>query len=441
MWVFVVIVSLYLGLMVLERKFPDRPLHDVPGWWARVIFITVVLQAGTVFCATFLWEPYLQRHGSVFQLRKHVSPFVGGVIAYLFSSGWFFYWWHLLRHKISFLWTWLHQIHHSASRIETSTSFYKHPLEIVSDSVLMAILTYSFLGLTFESSPWLSLFSAAGEYFYHMNIKTPQFIGLFFQRPEMHRFHHAHKGQFQVCNYADFPLADMLNGTYNNPPVATLRTGFDVQQETQFAKMIKGVDVLERKENKEEHIGGVVLLLVGCLQIIGLCVGSPTIKGIGFAFHASPLPLVFSNFNGLDTFATTFVFEAVSCEGVCAVDNLIFHPPQELTPELYSRLSGPYHLRNTYGVALSYGPAFDDIRAIEMRQQVLEFGLCLKTGAVKNSRGRVAKDLGYNSTIAWVDVHVRERMGDGSTTGDGSTRHPREWRLHVDCKELKTGIK
>ena len=54
--------------------------------------------------------------------------------------------WHVLRHKNGF-WLVFHQIHHSPSRIEVVTAFYKHPIEILSDAILSALCAVSPVGL------------------------------------------------------------------------------------------------------------------------------------------------------------------------------------------------------------------------------------------------------------------------------------------------------
>ena len=51
-----------------------------------------------------------------------------------------FYWWHRVRHLPGF-WVVFHQVHHSPARIEALTAFYKHPVEILTDSALAAVIT------------------------------------------------------------------------------------------------------------------------------------------------------------------------------------------------------------------------------------------------------------------------------------------------------------
>ena len=81
----------------------------------------------------------------------------------------------------SFIFTGLifHQVHHSASRIEVLTSFYKHPVEILVNSFLTAVILFPVLGVSLLASFWYNFFAATGEYFYHANVRTPRWLRYF----------------------------------------------------------------------------------------------------------------------------------------------------------------------------------------------------------------------------------------------------------------------
>lgn len=128
LWGFAVIIALLGILMVVERKYPARPLKHVPGWWKNVLLINF-FQLICVITAAFSWEVWFQRPSRM-NLSRFLSPGMGGFLAYLINTH-FFYFWHKWRHESLLLWRTCHQLHHSASRIETITSFYKHPFEIV----------------------------------------------------------------------------------------------------------------------------------------------------------------------------------------------------------------------------------------------------------------------------------------------------------------------
>jgi Fatty acid hydroxylase superfamily len=94
------------------------------------------------------------------------------------------------RHHSNLLWRVCHQIHHSPAHIEVVTAFYKHPLEIAADALLISVVLYLFLGASVEGVVWYNVFAAFGEYFYHSNIRASRWIGFFLQRPEHHSIHH-----------------------------------------------------------------------------------------------------------------------------------------------------------------------------------------------------------------------------------------------------------
>ena len=154
---------------------------------------------------------------------------------------------HRLRHKNGF-WVVFHQIHHSASRIEILTSFYKHPIEILTNSFITAVILFPILGVSLMASFWYNMFAATGEYFYHANIKTPKWLRYFIQTPELHSIHH----QYDVhkFNFSDLPIWDRIFGTYKDTTEFTDRCGFPEGAEQKLGKMLIFKDVYEtQKEN------------------------------------------------------------------------------------------------------------------------------------------------------------------------------------------------
>lgn len=223
---------------LIERLNMGWKLPEVPTWTIRVLGVNFI-QLGVVLLAGLSWEKWLSSF-SVFNLSEYVSPAFGGIIAY-FIATFLFYWWHRWRHRSDFLWTRFHQIHHSAQRIEVITSFYKHPMEMVVNSIIGSLLVYSLLGLNLEAAGIYTVCTALGEFFYHTNIKTPQWIGYIFQRPEMHRIHHEYNKH--TNNYGDIVWWDMLFGTYENPKEFKTSCGFDNEKEQRLFDMLKFRDV------------------------------------------------------------------------------------------------------------------------------------------------------------------------------------------------------
>ena len=233
-----VVIATGIGCMLLERAIPGWTLPRVSSWPLRVIAINLV-QMAVVLAAGVTWEHWLQSW-SVFEVSAYVSPLYAGAFAY-FIATFIFYWWHRWRHESDLLWRLFHQIHHSPQRIELITSFYKHPLEMVANSLIGSALVFTLLGLSLEASVVYTACTALGEFFYHTSVRTPRWVGVIFQRPEMHRIHHEY-GRHKN-NYGDIVWWDMLFGTYENPREFTSSCGFDADQEERLAEMLRFVDV------------------------------------------------------------------------------------------------------------------------------------------------------------------------------------------------------
>ncbi len=232
---FMLWVALIIGfvLVLLERIIPDRTLPAIKGWWLRAIALNLV-QLGIVFASGIIWNKWFIGW-SVFSI-SFLPAILAGFISYL-ASTFVFYWWHRFRHSSSFLWKVFHQVHHSPQRIETITAFYKHPIEMLVNSILVALINYTLFGLTIDAAAWALLFMACGEFFYHMNLKTPHWLGYIIQRPEMHCIHH--KREVHHYNYSDLPLWDILFGTYQNPKNFEGSCGFGSNKEEKLTKMLK----------------------------------------------------------------------------------------------------------------------------------------------------------------------------------------------------------
>ena len=176
---------------------------------------------------------------SAFSLAEWNVPIAEGLAAW-FVGTFFFYWWHRLRHRDGF-WLLFHQVHHSPSRIEALTSFYKHPLEILTDSFVSALVLYPLLGCSLRGAFWYTFFAASGEYFYHANLKTPNWIRYLIQTPELHSVHH----EFDVhrYNFSDIPIWDRLFGTYRDATHFVDRCGFPAGAEIRLRNMLLFEDV------------------------------------------------------------------------------------------------------------------------------------------------------------------------------------------------------
>jgi sterol desaturase/sphingolipid hydroxylase (fatty acid hydroxylase superfamily) len=223
----------------LERLAPGRELSHSIGWYRRAIAINLV-QLALIGLGGLTWNRYFRDH-ALLDWGSCLNPAMVGFF-YWIAGTFVFYWWHRLRHANGF-WLAFHQIHHSPSRIEVLTSFYKHPIEIAANSIITGFLIYYVLGGSALIGVWVSFFGATGEYFYHSNIRTPRWLGYFIQRPEHHSIHHQ-LGVHQY-NFGDITLWDRLFGTFREAEAFVPKCGFPGRNEERLREMLCFKDVYE----------------------------------------------------------------------------------------------------------------------------------------------------------------------------------------------------
>lgn len=138
--------------------------------------------------------------------------------------------------------------------------------------------------------------------------------------------------------------------------------------------------------------------------MIGYVTGSRVLRGVGAASAMSPLPKVFSDVDGLETFASEFTLSYRRADGVR--DSL------RITPEIYGRLGGPYNRRNVYGAALSYAPRLPE----PLWMAVYCYGMARD--------GPLRRELGFRPDDTDFSIRIR-------TLSRGRTD---KWTFEPDCK-------
>jgi sterol desaturase/sphingolipid hydroxylase (fatty acid hydroxylase superfamily) len=237
MFVTLTVLALAIAMMVVERLRPGRTFPTVRGWWMRAIGCNVV-QVGIVFLAGLTWDGWLSVHRPWSGERLGTAG--GAIVGYLVIT-FVYYWWHRARHGSDFLWRWFHQFHHSPQRIEIITSFYKHPVELVTNGIISSLIVYGLVGLDVKTATLAVTLSGIAELFYHWNVKTPYWVGFVIQRPESHLVHH--ERGLHAFNYSDLPVWDMLFGTFRNPKAWDAKCGFADDRELRVGDLLLGRDV------------------------------------------------------------------------------------------------------------------------------------------------------------------------------------------------------
>ena len=135
------------------------------------------------------------------------------------------YIWHVLTHRIPFLWR-FHSAHHVDLDCDASTALRFHPGELAV-SVMWRSAQIVVLGVSPRALRWWQGFTIASILFHHSNIRLPlrweRAAALIVMTPRLHGIHHSTRGVESNSNWSSgLTVWDRLHGT--------LRT--DIPQET-----------------------------------------------------------------------------------------------------------------------------------------------------------------------------------------------------------------
>jgi sterol desaturase/sphingolipid hydroxylase (fatty acid hydroxylase superfamily) len=212
-------LAIYASLILWEQVLPARKLPVVPYWQVRGLsaFVAYFLLSSYL---PLMWDATLAQYRLFDMSALSVwAQVLAGVLAYEFVL----YWWHRTMHKVAWLWRGFHQMHHSAERLDTFGAFWFSPLDMTGFTFVSSFALTLLLGVGVEAAVLVLYITFFLGVFQHTNVRTPQWLGYFVQRPESHSRHHG-KG-IHRDNYADLPLFDLLFGTFHNP-ARHLDTGF-----------------------------------------------------------------------------------------------------------------------------------------------------------------------------------------------------------------------
>lgn len=235
------VIGIYLLLILWEAIAPARALPKAPWWRMRGLI---------AFGAYFLLSSYLPLIWGEYFARWQIFDLTslgtwGGALAGLlvYEAGAYAY--HRGMHSSTVLWRGLHQMHHSAERLDTYGAFWFSPFDMVGWTALSSLCLTTVVGITPAAATVVLLTVTLLAVFQHSNIRTPRWLGYIVQRPESHSFHHG-RG-VHANNYADVPLFDMIFGTFYNPQGFAPQTGFYDGASLRVADMLTFRDVSQPK--------------------------------------------------------------------------------------------------------------------------------------------------------------------------------------------------
>lgn len=232
-------VLIYLLGVAAEHTWPARP-YPVVRWW-KTTCIAFSIVGGLLAMG---WRAAL---GSLIgDTHLFDGPALGawGIPVGVLSLTLSFYVLHRgLLHRFDGWFRWVHQLHHSAERVDVWGANFGHPFQIVMQGAIVASIMQVTFGFSHDVVAWVTAIVVFMNTFQHLNIRTPRWVGYLVQRPESHNIHH--QRGVHAWNYSDLPLWDILFGTYNNPRSlgADHEVGYHDTASRQIVDMLRGRDV------------------------------------------------------------------------------------------------------------------------------------------------------------------------------------------------------
>lgn len=248
----VVLVS-YVLFLVLDIVRPARSFSRVRFWRLKGFAFLLVSGAVATFLP-FLWAEWAEKHRL---LNLSGLGVAGGAVVGFIGMQMLSYWWHRLLHSSDFMWRWFHQMHHSAERIDIHGALLFHPLDIAGFTAVQSLGLSFVFGVSAEAAALAGAVGLFYSLFQHANLHTPRWLGLVIQRPESHTLHHG-RG-VHGFNYADFPLWDVLFGTFRNPARYDGQAGFYEGASSRVGAMLVGRNISEAPLGRTEVQSGTVM--------------------------------------------------------------------------------------------------------------------------------------------------------------------------------------
>ncbi len=245
-WHILIGIVIIVFLFLIEFNFPLRTRKYsftlrliTNGFLSLLVLITVY----------FLVQPVQQStlnfiEGNNFGLLYLIDlpPLAEGIIGFLLMDLAFYYW-HLLNHKIPFLWR-FHNVHHLDPDMDMTTAFRFHFGEIGFSSIFR-IVQISFIGI----SPFVFIiyefFFTANTVFHHSNIKLPikfeRILNRIIVTPRMHGIHHSQYKNETDSNYSTvFSWWDVVHRTIRlNVPQNKIVIGVPAYSNKEDNKLLK----------------------------------------------------------------------------------------------------------------------------------------------------------------------------------------------------------
>jgi sterol desaturase/sphingolipid hydroxylase (fatty acid hydroxylase superfamily) len=253
-------------LMMLEQAHPffdffkgsikEKGKHLIAN---MALGLTNALLISVFFVGTWLWASnwtYEHQFGLLNWLQLAGLPSWGHTLGAVLLMDFWMYLWHLINHKIPFLWR-FHRVHHADAEMDVTTASRFHTGEIIFSSLLrIGVLMITGIYL-WELLLYETLMFAVVQ-FHHANIVLPKKVDRILRAvivtPAMHKVHHSRWQPETDSNYSSmFSFWDRLGKTFRlHDPLRTLRLGLD-EFDTTEDKKVKGLFSMPFREGKSKE--------------------------------------------------------------------------------------------------------------------------------------------------------------------------------------------
>ena len=228
----------FVAMIIVEKiARSGRAWPEIPWWYAKgVAFFVMLMTINAVLPS--LVPPQWAAHRLVDSAALGV---VGGVLVGYPVVALATALLHRAYHRYPLLWRWVHQLHHAPQRVDMPGAVLFTQWEVCINVVVTFCVVVFVLGLDPLAAAIVGYVAAFYGMFQHLNVRTPQWLGVLIQRPESHCVHH--RRGFHAYNYSDLPVWDMLWRTFRNPKEFHGEAGFERAESMRFGAMLLGRDV------------------------------------------------------------------------------------------------------------------------------------------------------------------------------------------------------
>jgi sterol desaturase/sphingolipid hydroxylase (fatty acid hydroxylase superfamily) len=214
----------------IRHAFPNIAIAVLNGLILHFFFIALIVRETN----------WIRENSFGFVHMFDMPVYLKAIAVFILFDLWM-YLWHLVNHKIHFLWR-FHRVHHSDIEMDATTSMRFHPGEIIYSSCLrLAIIPL--IGINITQLLIYEMFLQAVIIFHHSNINLPEkldrIIRMIIVTPNMHRIHHSTERSETNSNYSSvFSLWDRLNRTYRRKDnTITIKYGLRILREAKWQKL------------------------------------------------------------------------------------------------------------------------------------------------------------------------------------------------------------